>query len=82
MTSVSDFVLSVDQVTEAAAKNKIPVVVPRPGQSIDPAHLPKLERWWPDLPWDTAEDVPVISTGFMEEGALTAKPSVVTGALR
>jgi len=40
----------------------VAVVVPRPGQSIEPALPPPLERWWPNLPWKAATDAPIVST--------------------
>jgi hypothetical protein len=43
------------------------VVAPRPGQSVEPAAPPALERWWPALPWKTAEQDPIVSTQL--EGA-------------
>lgn len=39
------------------------VTVPRPGQSVEPASPPSPERWWPKLPWQTAEEHPVVSSG-------------------
>lgn len=40
------------------------VAMPRPGQSIDPMQLPPVQRWWPELPWQTAEQSPVVSSGL------------------
>lgn len=50
-----------------AARTGAKVVVPRPGQSVEPAAPPDLERWWPSLAWQTADEHPVVS--------LTAAPS-------
>ncbi len=41
--------------------------LPRPGESFEPASLPKMERWWPDLPWRTAEEDPIEPTGLKPE---------------
>ena len=40
----------------------VQVLAPRPGQSVEPAAPPPLERWWPEVPWETAEQHPVEST--------------------
>lgn len=37
------------------------VVVPMPGESIEPGAPPEAERWWPKLAWQTAEEHPVVS---------------------
>jgi L-ascorbate metabolism protein UlaG (beta-lactamase superfamily) len=46
----------------AAARSGQPVLTPRPGQSVEPEAPPALERWWPQLPWKTAEQDPIVST--------------------
>lgn len=51
-----------ERVLAAAAAHDVVVTIPRPGQSIEPASLPPLERWWPDVPWKKAEEDPVVST--------------------
>ncbi|QRN99945.1 MBL fold metallo-hydrolase [Archangium violaceum] len=38
------------------------VIVPKPGQSIEPGAPPPFERWWPELPWETAAQHPIVST--------------------
>ena len=48
----------VERVLAAAEKAGVPVAVPRPGESIDPASPPRLTRWWPSIPWKTAEQEP------------------------
>ncbi|MCI0572623.1 MAG: MBL fold metallo-hydrolase [Myxococcaceae bacterium] len=52
----------IERVLAAAAQGGDTVVVPRPGQSFEPAAPPAPERWWPDLPWQTAAQHPVVST--------------------
>jgi len=52
-----------ERVMAAAAHAGVPVVIPRPGQSFEPADPPPPSRWWPDLPWKTAEQRPIVSTG-------------------
>ncbi len=54
----------VERLLAAAEKAGIPVAVPRPGESLTLAPPPSLERWWPSLPWQTAEEAPIVSTGL------------------
>jgi L-ascorbate metabolism protein UlaG (beta-lactamase superfamily) len=44
----------------------VKVVLPKPGESIDLAAIPDgmFKKWWPELPWETAEQSPVTSTGI------------------
>ena len=51
-----------ERVLVAAKAADVRVTVPRPGESVEPGRLPALERWWPDLPWETAEEHPILST--------------------
>jgi L-ascorbate metabolism protein UlaG (beta-lactamase superfamily) len=51
-----------ERVLAAASAAGARVVIPRPGQSIEPASPPPFERWWPQLPWRTARETPVVST--------------------
>jgi L-ascorbate metabolism protein UlaG (beta-lactamase superfamily) len=51
-----------ERILAAAAKAGLPVTLPKPGQSIEPAALPPLTRWWPALPWKTAEEDPIVSS--------------------
>ena len=53
----------VERVLVAAEAAGVPVAVPRPGQSVEPMDAPVVERWWPELPWQTAEEAPVVSSG-------------------
>jgi L-ascorbate metabolism protein UlaG (beta-lactamase superfamily) len=52
----------IERVLAAARRTGDTVVVPRPGQSIEPGAPPALERWWPSQPWQTAEQHPIVST--------------------
>jgi L-ascorbate metabolism protein UlaG (beta-lactamase superfamily) len=40
----------------------VSLVVPRPGESIEPKQPPPAARWWPELPWQTAAQHPVVSS--------------------
>ena len=54
----------VERVLVAAEKAGVTVAVPRPGESIEPARAPRFTRWWPSLPWKTAEQEPIVSSGI------------------
>jgi L-ascorbate metabolism protein UlaG (beta-lactamase superfamily) len=51
-----------ERVLAEAARQQAAVTIPRPGQSIEPSAPPPLERWWPDVPWQTAAEHPIVST--------------------
>jgi L-ascorbate metabolism protein UlaG (beta-lactamase superfamily) len=48
----------------AAARIGARVAIPKPGQTVFPASPAPVARWWPDVPWRTAEAAPVVSTGL------------------
>lgn len=48
----------------AAGDSGSSLVFPKPGESIDPKTVPMMTRWWPELPWQKAEDAPIVSTGL------------------
>lgn len=63
----------------AATREGVRVVAPRPGGMVEPALAGTREvvRWWPDVPWQTVEEVPVWSTGtaeLMGAAAVVATP--------
>jgi L-ascorbate metabolism protein UlaG (beta-lactamase superfamily) len=53
----------VERVLVAAQERNVQVATPRLGESFEPTASVPSERWWPELPWDTAEDAPIVSTG-------------------
>jgi L-ascorbate metabolism protein UlaG (beta-lactamase superfamily) len=53
-----------ERVLEAARRAEVRVVLPKPGQSIDPLAPPQAERWWPPVPWKKASETPVVSSGL------------------
>lgn len=53
-----------ERVLVAAASRGVTVVAPKPGQSIEPAMPPPVERWWPTVPWENAGVAPVVSSGL------------------
>ncbi|MBU1431016.1 MBL fold metallo-hydrolase [Myxococcota bacterium] len=48
----------------------IVVATPRPGESVELDRLDDLKRWWPQLPWETHEVAPVVSSGLAPQAAL------------
>ena len=52
-----------ERILVAAEKAGVTVYVPRPGESFEPPP-PATTRWWPDTPWDTAAEHPVVSSGL------------------
>lgn len=51
-------------------RRDVRVVIPKPGQSFNESTGADVVRWWPPLPWQTAEQAPVVSSGLV----LGAKP--------
>jgi L-ascorbate metabolism protein UlaG (beta-lactamase superfamily) len=52
----------IERVLAAAGSSGQTVIAPKPGQSVEPSAPPPLERWWPDLPWKTGAQDPIVST--------------------
>lgn len=46
----------------AARAAHVEVAIPRPGQSVEPAAGEVATRWWPELPFETVEVHPVVSS--------------------
>lgn len=53
-----------ERVLAAADEVGAQVIVPRPGGSVEIAEGQAIERWWPALPWKTADEDPIISPGM------------------
>lgn len=53
-----------ERVLVAAERAGVTVATPRPGESITPVESHTGRHWWPDLPWETAEAVPIVSSGM------------------
>ena len=53
-----------ERLIAAAIECAAPIVVPMPGQSITPSAPPPLKRWWPDVPWQTAAEHPIVASGI------------------
>lgn len=53
-----------ERVLQAAAEAGVAIAIPRPGQQIEPASPPDPVRWWPSIPWRTAKEDPIVSSGM------------------
>lgn len=53
----------VERIRAAAAAAGVSVAFPHPGESLTPENY-RAEGWWPSLPWKTAAEESVISTGL------------------
>lgn len=53
-----------ERILVAAKKANVQIATMIPGASIEPAFAPAPERWWPDHPWETAAQAPVVSSGL------------------
>ena len=51
----------IERVWAAARGAGVTLVAPRPGQSFEPARPPTVTRWWPELPWSTGQQDPIVS---------------------
>ena len=64
--SVHNWTEPVERALAAASLAGTEIAVPRPGQSIEPSATAALNRWWPEVPWKTAAQTPVLSTGLSD----------------
>ncbi len=51
-----------ERVVAAADAAGVEVLIPRPGESLEPETSRGHARWWPDVPWQTASQSPIVST--------------------
>jgi L-ascorbate metabolism protein UlaG (beta-lactamase superfamily) len=61
----------------ASDRQAVHAVHPRPGQAFEPEAPPQFARWWPGLPFETAEQHPVVSSDVVLRAGSTgtAAPS-------
>jgi L-ascorbate metabolism protein UlaG (beta-lactamase superfamily) len=52
----------IERAVAEAKKTEVAIVTPKPGQSVTTDAPPTPSRWWPELPYKTAEQDPIIST--------------------
>lgn len=53
-----------ERVLVAAERAGVRLALPRPGQPVDVAAPPPLDRWWPARPWQTVSEAPIRSSGL------------------
>ena len=56
-----------ERVRVEVQRRGVRALLPRPGESFEPADVPAappLERWWPELPWQTVDEHPIEPTGL------------------
>ncbi|ATB29974.1 MBL fold metallo-hydrolase [Melittangium boletus] len=52
----------IERALVAARSAQVTIAQPRPGESLEPEARPEPSRWWPDLPRQTAEQNPIVSS--------------------
>lgn len=52
----------IERVLVAAQEAGTAVVTPRPGESFEPAAPPAPLAWWPQVPWRSAAEYPIVAT--------------------
>jgi L-ascorbate metabolism protein UlaG (beta-lactamase superfamily) len=60
----------IERVLAEAGRSGVKVLTPKPGESVEPDAPFTVSRWWPTLPWETAEQNPVVSTKVSAAGML------------
>lgn len=58
-----------ERVLAAAKLADITIATPKPGESIEPTRRPANNIWWPNLPWQTARQAPIVSSGMPQAPA-------------
>ncbi|MEP0548328.1 MAG: MBL fold metallo-hydrolase [Rhodothermales bacterium] len=52
-----------ERIRVAAERAGVPVAFPKPGESVTLGDAPAAP-WWPELPWQTAAEAPIVSSGL------------------
>lgn len=65
-----------ERLMAAARRVGLSLAIPLPGQQVEPATPPILARWWPELPWQSAEEHPVVSSGLSQ--SMTPKVKAIS----
>jgi hypothetical protein len=58
----------IERTVAAAEKCAVDVATPRIGESVRPGSGQTFARWWPQLPYRTAKEYRVVSSGFEGRG--------------
>lgn len=56
-----------ERVVEAARKAGVQVLMPKPGESVEPETAPAMQKWWPEVPWVKGEQDPIRATKMNEK---------------
>jgi L-ascorbate metabolism protein UlaG (beta-lactamase superfamily) len=52
----------IERALTAASAAGVPLLTPKPGESVEPSAPPPSQRWWPSLPWHRAAEDPIVSS--------------------
>lgn len=63
----------------AASRKNISVITPRPGQSMIPDNKSQIVRWWPNVPGETANQSPIVSSRLNQKQAVRLNKSKPKG---
>jgi L-ascorbate metabolism protein UlaG (beta-lactamase superfamily) len=51
-----------ERAAAAAKASDVTILLPKPGQSVEPETPSKAVRWWPNVPWTPGAEDPIVST--------------------
>jgi L-ascorbate metabolism protein UlaG (beta-lactamase superfamily) len=57
----------IERVLAAAEEANVEALAPRPGESVEPTAHREIARWWPEVPWQTARQSPIVATRIAPE---------------
>ena len=57
----------IERILAAAEKVNASVAILRPGESVELGEAVSQEKWWPDVPWESAAEAPVVSSQLSED---------------
>ncbi len=63
----------VERLLAAAERQPFALAVPRPGEQVEPSKPPVVARWWPELPWQTVDQHPVVSSKLEAIGGVSVR---------
>ncbi len=70
----------IERLLAEAERTGARVVAPRPGQQISPDLPVPVERWWPSLPWQSATEHPIVSSGTRQTAEYASRATPAMGA--
>ena len=60
--SLHTWTAPMERILEAAQPEGVTVVAPRPGESVVAGRPEQVVTWWPELPYKTKEEFPIVSS--------------------